>query len=454
MNHFDQERIAEPCHLDSIGNLEVIKQWATEIKDALKTKADLDEWLLVGRAVTLICDDSERARAIVSEVAKDAGFSFRTFTTSELMAESNKKFHSVVPSIIYLEPGEWMRTDANQNNYPDESIVKIQSYIKHTIQVFDCRNPVIFVTSIKDYSEFDVGFKQQGLFDRRFLIPAPSYETIGVEFLALIGIDQCNLSLTKEHNKVGFVVRSEFNDSRRQAIAALAMRRIAFRERRLLEFTDFMQIMMHGTMESDINHDALRVDTNTVVHEAGHAAIAIIDSNGENIPDYVSIIPSNNAGGITAESYAFIMSHEDQLTYQYMRHKVRICLAGRAAEHIIFGSQLVSVYGAETDMNDANLICLKMFGNCGISPKMEEEGESGSNMIVSSNERSPIDEARVNKQIQFYLNKQYNIVVSQLSDNRPLLDKIIEQLNERHVLLQSDLNDIHKNVIVKYSDAE
>lgn len=452
MNHFDPEKIGEPYHWEYFGGVEIIKQWTVEIKEALIRQAGLDDWLLIGRAVTLICDDPVKARAIVSQVARDARLSFKAISPSELVDNGVETCHSSVPCLIYLEPGDWMRLDSKQQDNQDDVLINVKAAIKNAIHAFDCCNPVIFTTSIQDFADFDVGFKQQGLFDRRFSIPAPSHQTIGNDFLALVGQDKCNLSLVQECKKVGYIVSSEFNDLRRQGVLALAMKRLAFREKRLLEFADLIRFVVNGTMEADVDDEKLKMDTKVVVHEAGHASVAIIDSHAENIPDYVSVIGSSYASGITAESYAYNMHHVHQLTYRLIRHKVRVCLAGRAAEQIIFGSEYVSVYGAMTDMHDANALCSKMFGDSGISTDMEDEGASGNNLIVRRHEASHLDEAKVIEQIQYYLKKQYAIVLNLLKDNRPLLDKIIEQLNVRHVLLQSDLNTIHKNVIVQYSD--
>jgi hypothetical protein len=42
------------------------------------------------------------------------------------------------------------------------------------------------------------------------------------------------------------------------------------------------------------------------VHEAGHALIAILDSGGANIPDYVSVSPGKGFLGVSVESYGYL----------------------------------------------------------------------------------------------------------------------------------------------------
>ena len=125
-----------------------------------------------------------------------------------------------------------------------------------------------------------------------------------------------------------------------------------------------------------------------------------------------------------------------------MRHKVRICLAGRAAEHLVLGSEEVSCHGANDDLQNATRLCGEMFAVCGMSPNMEDEGSAGNNLIVLTAESCISDHIRVDKHVSAYLEKQYKIVLDQLRIHHTLLDHIINELTSKKLLNQEELIEI------------
>ena len=125
-----------------------------------------------------------------------------------------------------------------------------------------------------------------------------------------------------------------------------------------------------------------------------------------------------------------------------MRHKVRICLAGRAAEQLILGAEEVSCHGANDDLQNATKLCGEMFAVCGMSPHMEDEESAGNNLMVLTAEASLSDHIRVDKYVSAYLEKQYKIVLDQLRSHHTLLDHIINELTSKKLLNQEELIEI------------
>jgi cell division protease FtsH len=104
-------------------------------------------------------------------------------------------------------------------------------------------------------------------------------------------------------------------------------------------------------------------------HEAGHAAVAILDSNGKNIPDYWSIVPGADFKGVVAESIAYRESLGGRTTYADFRHQIRVRLAGRAAEELAFGPENISS-GACGDLESVWKRSSRAFGRWGFAPDM------------------------------------------------------------------------------------
>ena len=435
---------AEPW--EKLGHIGVIRDWALEIFDALATLGDADRWQLVGRAVTIIHEDVDYCRQIYKRVASDAGLQFVVIPAEKVISIFSQYGYlcDEGPQLIYLEPGPWMQKfDPETSTVDKNTFEAVQQKIMHLITESDCFPPLIIGTSTNDYQAFAPEFRQAHLFSRRFAITEPTLDQQAKDFLENVGFNICDQTLTRELHKVGKLLELEFNDKRRQGLVALAMKRLAKRASRPINFKDLVHMAVNGTLESDqiinLSEDSIR---RVAIHEAGHTVIAVVDSEGSNIPDYVSALPTHAHKGVVAESFSYNLRNDDIKSYRNMRHKVRICLAGRAAEQLVLGSQEVSCYGAKDDLDNATRICNDMFGICGISPNMEDADFTGNNLIVLTSEPSLSDNIRIDRHVRTYLEKQYKIVLNELQKHRELLNNIMSELTEKQLLNQEDLIEI------------
>ncbi len=95
-------------------------------------------------------------------------------------------------------------------------------------------------------------------------------------------------------------------------------------------------------------------------HEAGHALVGMLTPNADPVRK-VSIIPRANTLGVTLatpDRDPVNHSHED------LKAKLRVMLAGRVAEQIVYGSAST---GAERDIEQVTLLARKMVGRWGMS---------------------------------------------------------------------------------------
>ncbi len=94
-----------------------------------------------------------------------------------------------------------------------------------------------------------------------------------------------------------------------------------------MEFVDLVNLTLRGFEEAELPSTEIEaIRRQTAYHEAGHALVAVIDSDGQNVPEYSSILPSANLKGAVVESYKFLYESGDRDTYADMRHDVRINL--------------------------------------------------------------------------------------------------------------------------------
>jgi hypothetical protein len=146
----------------------------------------------------------------------------------------------------------------------------------------------------------------------------------GNAFIDRLDRERCAPSITASPAKIGKLVAMEFDSERRYELALLRFKRMFAREQRQLEFIDLVTVAARGFAEADAP-PAADADAciQTAYHEAGHVVMALVDSAGQNIPDYVSIVPCEDFAGVLIQSYEFRMSNRGAETYTSMCHKVR-----------------------------------------------------------------------------------------------------------------------------------
>lgn len=431
---------------EELGRVNVIRQWANEIIEASSNKASKEDWHVIGTAVTVIHDDVEYCQEILARVAKDISFEFVQVSPHEvegfLASTVNEFSESQTPVLIYLEPGEWIK---NQEE-PSSPIINIQKTLQQHIKDFDPLLPIIFATSTSVYTDISEGLRRAGFFDRRFVVLKPTLEEVGVNFVKMIGEDICSDSFKESPGKIGKLLDIEFDDQRRQELIALALRRIAKRKARKIEFGDLVYLSTKGSAESDdYPKRSVEFDKKIAVHEAGHALVAMIDSDGQNIPEYVSILEAEGFFGIVTDSMSYHLAKHKSKSYADIRHQVRVCLAGRVAEHIVYGSENVSVVSAADDLKKATELCFYMFSARGISPDMDTFKGACSNLTVEIEEDKPLDKKRTELLAREYLAAQYKIVFEMINANKSLYLQLIDQLMSKSILDQNDLYEISEN---------
>ncbi len=432
--------------LDSIRRINCIKEWGSDIDKCIKGPTDKNNWDIVGHAAIIINNDHDQTKDLLFLLAQAYQLNFiaLTYTEFENAIRDYYSFLDLSPVIIYLEPGEWMKkiNKDNLNDDCEKEYYEFQNKLKKIIRDFNPFKPVIFVTSILEMKEINPELREVGLFDRRFEVISPTLIEKGEDFVNLVGASYCSDSFQSEYGKIGKLIDSSFSDFRRQNLIALALRRISLKENRLIDFVDLVNLAVRGSTESDFFPEDAETLKIVAAHEAGHAAVAIIDSNGQNVPDYATAFPAKTYNGVVTDSYAFNYSKYGRLSYLDFRHKIRVNLAGRAAEHVVFGNVNVTVRSASSDLENASMLCREMFASSGISLNMENTEIYGDNLAVILSPAIPYEDERVYKLTQNYLQKQYQVVVDMLRENFNMLESIMQSLMQNRILSQSEISKL------------
>jgi len=170
-------------------------------------------------------------------------------------------------------------------------------------------------------------------------------------------------------------------------------------------------------------------------HEAGHAVAGLLQ------PDYdmvtkVTIIPrTNGAGGFTLFTPSEERLESGMYSKRYLECQLVVALGGRVAEELVFGEDEVTT-GASNDLQQVRNIARRMvaqWGFCndemGVAPVAWETPEG--NGMQQPKAASAKTEKEIDDQVQRLVLKAYDSCYKLLSENRELMDTMVDGLIEK-----------------------
>jgi len=352
-------------------------------------------------------------------------------------------FRRIAPVMVFLQPGRWMlASEDGESPEAAESVKQFQQRVAAWVHAFEEAQPVLYVTSASRIPDVVESLRYVGLFDRFLNVPAPTMEDWGNRVIDTIGRGHCGATITQSPAKVGKLFRMAYAEERREDLVFLRIRRQLASQERPMEFLDLVNLEMHGFVEADAPPvESAELRKAVAYHEAGHAAVAVIDSGGGNVPDYASIVSSSTFKGVVVESYEYHSNLGDLHTYEAMRHKIRVRLGGRAAEELILGPAQISS-GASSDLETATDHATDAFALWGFAPDMDEAGKSASNLAVRLGNATPSSDAHVEGLVRGFLAKEYGVVMEMLAKHRLFVDAIAERLLADPMLDQATLMEL------------
>lgn len=409
----------------TIGNTGMTR-WVEQLGELLAEGTVREDWYVIGSAALLEHNVERQAFDIAQGMAECLGVP---------IVEWTEDYEEVIgPAILYVDRAYWGKRNRKQVLDGDYELVspELMATLHRILQVFDPSKPIIMILSCYDFTHVPESLRCIGKFDRRFDCRSRSIEEIGTEFLQWVGWDLCDKTLQAKAKQVGRLLRGEGMGDRRQGLLVAALRRRVRDEARLLKFTDVVHFVLHGTAEFDVTDTHAKGLYRVAVHEAGHAVVAMVDSDGADIPDYAAIGTSHDFGGITTHSYSHRM--EDDFDQSVVLHQVRNMLGGRAAEEIVFGIMGMGTRGNSGDLENVTNLMLEMYLHCGMLSDFEDAGTSTDHLIVASDDPAPHHVQRAEDAARAFVAKQYRVVLQQLRDNRVLLDAVTNELNTKQLL--------------------
>ncbi|TCO79383.1 ATP-dependent metallopeptidase FtsH/Yme1/Tma family protein [Marinisporobacter balticus] len=170
----------------------------------------------------------------------------------------------------------------------------------------------------------------------------------------------------------------------------------------------------------------------TAYHEAGHALVTKVIAPLNKVSK-VTIIPSTKgAGGFSMN----IPPDKMYRTKKDMIHSVKIALAGRVAEELIFGEENITT-GASNDIEKATQTIVSMIKQFGMNKKIGMLNYD----ILHGHSQGSVDDEIVNE-CRRIMEELYKETKTILAENRELLGCIAKQLLIRESLNEEDIDKL------------
>ena len=423
---------------------EVIQRWAASVRSALDrgTDTSIEDWQLIGPAIGIEHPFYRIGESLAQRIAADCGIPLHVIAADDLktLKDNLRSLETVAPILVYLEAGAWQKFKEEDKDGDDP---EGREQVMALLRAFNPAHPVFVMTVARSMGEIAATLRRSSAFDRWFELPPITPQAQGELFLDLVGRERCGPSLTQSPAKVGKLLDRSFDAPELRKLAALRMRRKHAELGRHLEFLDLVNMDSQGLLESDsmlIEDEKLR--QRVAWHEAGHATMALLDSDGQDIPEFTSIIPHGSSNGVVVDSVDYHYTSTGNRTYAAVCHGIRVSLAGRAAEEVVFGPAEIS-NGCRGDLASSYRLASDAFASWGFMPGMDGKVPSENNLAVILGTPTPSEYAHLETMVREFLAAQYRLVRAQLTSNRPLLAAIHMRLMETAILDQQEMAQLY-----------
>ena len=198
------------------------------------------------------------------------------------------------------------------------------------------------------------------------------------------------------------------------------------------------------------NESKLRV----AIHEIGHAFLAAYFNKTFELKKVTIQSTYNGAGGYTIFNEFANITESGLYTKSVLTQRLIIGMGGKAAEQIFYGNEEISL-GATQDLKQSNALAQQMIGNYGMGEKLEtfynENVGSDRNPFLGRTLGTGYKYSEKIKQISdketlSLVNDAYQKAKQILIKNRPIVNKLVDELLRKNTLYGQNVYDLIENL--------
>ena len=443
MNSIQPEK--STVHFDSVAGNEEAKESIQDLVDFIQNPEKYTKYgARLPRGVIFYGSPGTGKTLMAKAVAGEAGVPFFAVSGSDFVQvyvgvgasrirELFKKARSYGKGVIFIDEIDALgkkreSTDGSGNEERDQTLNALLSEMSG----FHDNEGIVVIAATNRLDTLDEALLRPGRFDRHIEIQLPDIRSR----LKILKLHAENKPMDKSVN-LGKVAQQTvyFSGAKLENLlneaAILAAKRgggcIAAEDMDKAFYT-----VIAGAEKKDRSAIAERDRKVTAYHEAGHALVTRL-MVPENRVSRITIIPSTKGAG------GFSMNiPPDRMYYRKkdMENSIRIGLAGRAAEELIFGEENVTT-GASNDLEKATETILNMVRRFGMNPK---SGLLNYDVLYRNGMQQVQDE--ILQECKNTMDQFYREVQALLQENRRILAAIAENLLARETLEERDLDAI------------
>lgn len=353
-----------------------------------------------------------------------------------------KQAQQTAPSIIFID--EIDSIGRSRNGYGGGSDSEQQQTLNQMLSEMDGMDSskgLLILAATNRPEILDPALLRPGRFDRRIIVDKPDLKgrvnilKVHAKNVALDDTVDMDAIALATSGAVGSDLANMINEA---AILAVKKGRRAVSQKDLLEA---VEVVLVGQEKKDriLSRDERRIVS---YHEVGHALVTALQKDAEPVQK-ITIVPRT----MGALGYVMQVPEEEKYlnTKKELEARLVVCLAGRAAEEIVFDTVTT---GAANDIEQATRIARAMVTQYGMSEKFglmglatQQDQYLTGRMVMNCGDATA---AGVDDEVMRILKKSYAEALRLLSENRDVMDEIAEFLIEKETITGKEFMEIFR----------
>ena len=428
---------------DDVAGQEEAKESLMEIVDFLHNP---EKYLNIGakqpKGALLVGPPGTGKTLLAKAVAGEANVAFFSLTGSDFVEmyvgvgasrvrDLFKQASQMAPCIVFIDEidaiGKSRDGQPGSNDEREQTLNQLLS----EMDGFDSSKGVVILAATNRPEILDNALLRPGRFDRRIIVERPDLK--GREDILKVVIKKVKTSDNVDLKQIALTTSGAAGADLANIVNEAALRAVRFKRNEVeqADLLDAVEVIVAGKEKKDriMTEKEKRI---VAFHEVGHAMATARQKNTQPIQK-ITIVPRT----MGALGYTMQMPEEERflMTRDEMLDQITVCLAGRAAEEIIFG---LKTTGAANDIEKATNMARNMVELYGMSDKFGMMGLSSiTNKYLdarSVSQVSEMTEAEADKEVNSILSECYSKALEIIKNDKMAMSEISEFLIEKETI--------------------